>query len=98
MRTEIEEHWKKSNQYTCQGKTSFPSFRLAAEYNNHIRKPSSAARAKGKKLEKLRPYRCTRCYLYHLGHDVRQRQARLKRQRQQLRLQQRLDAEDAFQT
>lgn len=78
MKDKIEEHWKNSNQLTCNGKLSFPSYRKAAEYNHHIHKRGSAARAKGKKLEKMHPYRCKRCNNYHIGHDIRNRQARLK--------------------
>lgn len=83
--TSIEKHWERSNNDSCSRKKSFPSYKLAAEFNNRQFKRGSVIRAKGKKIEKMHPYRCKKCNLYHIGHDIRNRQNRLKR----LQLQQR---------
>lgn len=79
----LEEHWKKSNSKTCDGKKTFPSYRLAAEFNNRQRRPGSAFRSNGKELEKMHVYCCKRCHQYHIGHDVRNRRDRLVRLRRQ---------------
>lgn len=84
----IDYHYSLSNTQTCGGKKSFPSYKLAAEFNNKIFSRGSAIRNKGKKIERLHPYKCKVCGNFHLGHEVRTRHIRLQRNRgnQSLRL------------
>ena len=80
----IDSYYEKSNVTTCIGKKAFPSYKLASEFNNRAFTRGSALRNKGKKIERLHPYKCKKCGQFHLGHAIRTRQRRL----QQLRLQQ----------
>lgn len=68
---EQREHWEKTNSENCDGKKAFSSYRLAAEWNNHVRKRGSALRYRKKKLEKLHVYKCRKCQQFHIGHAVR---------------------------
>lgn len=64
--------WR-NNHKTCEGKRSFPSFRMASEYNNRSRTRYFPRVKKGKKIEKLHVYRCKNCNEFHIGHARRKR-------------------------
>lgn len=68
--------WATSNAATCDGKKGFLSWKQATEHNNRMFKAGSALIHKGKKIEKLEPYRCLKCRLIHLGHPPRHRRLR----------------------
>lgn len=67
-----------SNNRDCGNKRSFPSFRLASEFNNDMRKRNSIVAHKGKKIEKMHVYRCRNCNEYHIGHPPRTNQKYLR--------------------
>lgn len=68
-------HWQENNQRDCPNKKTFPSYRLASEFNHRQSGRGGVFAAKGKKLEKLHVYRCTRCRQFHIGHATRHRRA-----------------------
>ena len=63
--------WEESNEISCEGKKTFLTWKQATKHNHSIIKYSSV-RAKGKKIDKLHVYKCTKCHLFHLGHQQRQ--------------------------
>lgn len=63
--------WQSSNSFTCGGKKKFDTWKQAQTHNNMMRKEGSALRHKGRKIEKLHPYRCRKCGFIHLGHEPR---------------------------
>ena len=67
---DLENHYRHSNKHDCSFKKAFPSRRLASEFNNKLRRHSGLA-FHGKKIEKLRVYRCKNCSQYHVGHAPR---------------------------
>lgn len=73
----LEDHYKFANSSDCPGKKTFPSYRLAAEFNNRQRSRGGVFVAKGKKVEKMHPYRCKSCNQFHIGHAIRTRPQRL---------------------
>ncbi len=69
--------WNNSKDVTCFGKKKFSTWQKAQQHQKGLR----GLRAKGKKIETLEPYRCTKCQMYHLGHPVRPHHFRLSRPR-----------------
>lgn len=69
----LEKHYEHSNRKDCGGKKSFPSYREAAEFNNRMKRRGSVFVAKGKKIERMHPYKCKNCEHYHIGHEARSR-------------------------
>ncbi len=69
----LDSHWKTSNQDSCPGKKTFPSYKLASEFNHSMKKRGSVVRAKGKHIERLQVYRCKNCHQFHIGHAIRTR-------------------------
>lgn len=65
--------WKRSNESSCGGKKAFLTWKQAQTHNNHMGRFGSPLIAKGKKFDKLEPYKCFNCQLVHLGHPPRRR-------------------------
>jgi hypothetical protein len=72
--------WQQKNQVDCGNKKSFPSFRLASDFNNRQHRRGSVLLAKGKKIEKMHVYKCKNCNEFHIGHATRNRQRLLRPQ------------------
>lgn len=75
----MNKHWQASNDITCGEKKVFLTWGQAAQFARQVRGKGSALRAKGKKLERLAPYRCLRCQKFHLGHPLAEQPPRLSR-------------------
>lgn len=59
----------------CDGKIRYPNSKAARTAN---KKMTVGAEFHGRHYEKLSPYYCTNCGGYHLGHEVRKRDAHRK--------------------
>lgn len=65
--------WEKSNNASCPGKKTFLTWKQATTHNHMISKPGSSVRAKGKKIDRLHVYKCSKCGLIHIGHAHRKK-------------------------
>lgn len=66
--------WAQSNEYSCDGKKVFLTWKQAQTHNNKMFRKGSPIRVMGKKLEKMHVYKCEKCQKFHIGHSARGRQ------------------------
>lgn len=79
--------WELSNEYSCDGKKVFLTWKQAQTHNHKMGRRGSPIRANGKKIEKMHVYQCKKCKKYHIGHASRGRQRQSPYSRQATRSQ-----------